>query len=136
MAVSAATVERVLTTLAADDMEGRGTGQPGNLQAAEFLAAEFKRIGLQPLPGQTSFMQEFPAYRTKPQAATAVLNGQPVAPANVLVLSGQPTLTWTNQDAQPPTVVTIGPGPEERGKLAALLNPTANTLAIVDTAQG
>ena len=133
--VSGATVERVLTTLAADDMQGRGTGQPGNLKAAEFLAAEFKRIGLQPLPGQTGFMQEFPAYQTKPQAATVVLNGQPVAPANVLVLSGQPTLTWTNQDAQPPTVVAIGAGREERGKLAALLNPTANTLAIVDTAQ-
>ena len=133
--VSAATVERVLTTLAADDMEGRGTGQPGSLRAADFLAAEFQRIGLQPLPGQTSFMQEFPAYQTKPQATTAVLNGQPVAPAHVLVLSGQPTLTWTSQDAQPPTVVRIGPGREERGKLAALLNPTANTLAIVDTAQ-
>ena len=134
-AVSAATVERVLTTLAADEMEGRGTGQPGSLRAADFLAAEFQRIGLQPLPGQTSFMQEFPAYQTKPQAATAVLNGQPVAPAHVLVLSGQPTLTWTSQDAQPPTVVRIGPGREERGKLGALLNPTANTLAIVDTAQ-
>jgi len=134
-AVSAATVQRVLTTLAADDMQGRGTGEPGQLKAAEFLAAEFKRIGLQPLPGQVNFNQTFPAYQTKPQAASVVLNGQPVAPANLLVLSGQPTLNWTNQDAQPPAVVTIGAGPEERRKLAALFNPTANTLAIVDTAQ-
>lgn len=133
--VSAATVQRVLTTLAADDMQGRGTGEPGQLKAAEFLAAEFKRIGLQPPPGQANFNQTFPAYQTKPKTATAVLNGQPVASANVLVLSGQPMLSWTSQDAQPPNVVTIGAGREERGKLAALLNPTANTLAIVDTAQ-
>jgi hypothetical protein len=134
-AVSAATVQRVLTTLAADDMQGRGTGQPGQLKAAQFLAAEFRRIGLQPLPGQADFNQTFNAYQTKPKAATVVLNGQPVAPANVLVLSGQPTINWSPQDAQPAKVVMIGAGPEERNKLAALLSPTANTLAIVDTAQ-
>ncbi|RYY21623.1 MAG: M20/M25/M40 family metallo-hydrolase [Cytophagaceae bacterium] len=134
-AVSAATVQRVLTTLAADDMQGRATGEPGQLRAAEFLVSEFKRIGLQPLPGQAGFNQVFTAYQTKPQAATVMLNGQPVAPARVLVLSGQPALSWSSQDAQPPNVVLIGAGQEERGKLAALLNPTANTLAIVDTAQ-
>lgn len=134
-AVSAATVQRVLTTLAADDMQGRATGQPGQLKAAEFLASEFKRIGLQPLPGQAGFRQSFPAYQTKPKAATVRLNGQLVKPANVLVLSGQPTLAWTSQDAQPPTVVAIGAGPDERKKLRALLNPTANTLALIDTSQ-
>jgi hypothetical protein len=35
--VSGATVKRVLNTLAADDMQGRATGQPGQLKAAEFL---------------------------------------------------------------------------------------------------
>ncbi|RZK87335.1 MAG: hypothetical protein EOO62_39410, partial [Hymenobacter sp.] len=49
--ISEATVRRVLTTLAADDMQGRAPGQPGGLKAAEFLANEFRRIGLQPLPG-------------------------------------------------------------------------------------
>ena len=134
-AVSSATVQRVLTTLAADDMQGRGTGQPGGLKAAEFLAREFKRIGLQPLAGQANYLQVFTAYQTKSKSASATLNGQPVKPANVLVLSGQPTLTWTSKDAQPPTVVTIGAGPDERRKLGALLNPQANTIALFDTAQ-
>lgn len=73
--VSAATVKRVLTTLAADDMQGRATGQPGSVKAAEFLAGEFRRIGLQPLPGATGFMQEFPAYQSAVTSASATLNG-------------------------------------------------------------
>jgi hypothetical protein len=134
-AVSAATVQRVLTTLAADDMQGRGTGQPGGLKAAKFLAGEFKRIGLQPLTGQTDFEQTFNVYQTKPGPATAVLNGQAIVPSQVLVLSGQPTLSWTNSDAQAPNVVVIGPAPAERSKIGALLNPKANTIALIDTAQ-
>lgn len=66
--VSAATVERVVRALAADDMQGRATGKPGSLKAAEFLAAEFQRIGLEPLPGLTSFAQTFPAYEARTAA--------------------------------------------------------------------
>ncbi len=37
-AIKQATVERIIRTLAADDMAGRASGQPGGLQAAKFLA--------------------------------------------------------------------------------------------------
>ncbi|MBC7446628.1 MAG: hypothetical protein H7330_01040, partial [Hymenobacteraceae bacterium] len=50
-AISAATIERVLTTLAADSLLGRAPGTPGAAKAARFLAAEFARLGLQPYPG-------------------------------------------------------------------------------------
>ena len=39
--VSAATVTRVLRTLAADDLQGPGPGRPGGLRATQFLAGEF-----------------------------------------------------------------------------------------------
>jgi hypothetical protein len=133
--VSAATVARVVRTLAADDMQGRGTGQPGGLKAAQFLAAEFKRSGLQPLPGAAGFEQVFMVYQSKPGAVTATINGQPVPANQVFMASGQPSLTWTSEDAQPPAVVVIGAEPTERRKLGALLRPTANTLVFMDTAQ-
>ena len=130
-AVSAATVARVVRTLAADDMQGRGTGQPGGLRAAQFLAGEFSRIGLQPLPGQTSFEQTFTAYQSQSGPATAVINGQTIVATQIMVASGQPQLTWTSEDAAPVEVLRVGPG--DKFRLGRLLHPTANTLAIIDT---
>ncbi|MGI4743712.1 MAG: M20/M25/M40 family metallo-hydrolase [Janthinobacterium lividum] len=98
-AVSGATVARVLHTLAADEMQGRATGQPGQLKAAEFLAGEFARIGLLPLPGATSFMQEFPAYESAVTSLAVTLNGAALPPDQVLALSSQPQLRWTEKDS-------------------------------------
>ena len=134
-AVSAATVARVVKTLAADDMQGRGTGQPGGLKAAQFLAAEFKRIGLKPLPGQPDFEQTLTVYQGLTSPVAAVINGQTMAPLQAVAISGERALRWTSEDAQPVAVVAIGPEPTERRKLFGYLRPTANTLVFVDTAQ-
>ena len=37
--------------LSADEMEGRGTGQPGGDRAAEYIAGRFEAIGLEPIDG-------------------------------------------------------------------------------------
>ncbi|MFD1469165.1 M20/M25/M40 family metallo-hydrolase [Hymenobacter caeli] len=129
--VSAATVARVEQTLAADDMQGRGTGQPGGLRAARFLAGEFARIGLRPLPGLSSFEQTFTVYKSQPGPVAAVLNGQPVAASQVIMASGAPALSWTSEDAQPVAIVRVAAG--EKARLGPLLHPTANTLVVVDT---
>jgi hypothetical protein len=133
--VSSTTVTRVVKTLAADDMQGRGTGQPGGLKAAQFLAAEFKRIGLKPLPGQADFEQKLTVYQGLTSPVSAVVSGQTIAPAQAVAIAGLPTLRWTSEDADPLTVVTIGPDPAERGKMFSYLHPKANTLVFVDTAQ-
>ena len=129
--VSSATVARVVRTLAADDMQGRGTGQPGGLKAAQFLAGEFQRIGLQPLPGASGFEQPFTVYKSQPGPIAAVLNGQPIASDRVIMDSGAPTLTWTSEDTQPVKIVRVAAG--EQARLGRLLRPTANTLVVVDT---
>jgi hypothetical protein len=54
-----ADAKRILTGLAADSMEGRGTGTPGARRAATMIAAEMKRAGLQPL-GDSGFFQRVP----------------------------------------------------------------------------
>ncbi|MBD2722728.1 M20/M25/M40 family metallo-hydrolase [Hymenobacter armeniacus] len=135
VAVSGATVTRVVQTLAADDMQGRGTGQPGGQRAADFLAGEFKRIGLKPLAGQAGFEQKLTVYQSQTGPVGAFINGQALAPAQVVAVSGQPAINWSSEDAQPPTVAVIGAEPVERRKLFGYLNPTANTLVFVDTAQ-
>jgi len=58
-AVTESEVRRILSTLAADSMEGRLTGSHGAKRAAEFIASEMKQIGLSPR-GDTAFFQRVP----------------------------------------------------------------------------
>ncbi|MVN74840.1 M20/M25/M40 family metallo-hydrolase [Hymenobacter sp. HMF4947] len=132
-AVSGATVERVLTTLAADDMQGRATAQPGQLKAAEFLAGEFTRIGLQPLPGATGFMQEFPAYQSAVTSLAVTLNGAAVPAGRAVALTTQPQLNWTEKDSV--HVLLLGSQDKVQAHYREIFRPTKNTLVVFDPAQ-
>lgn len=46
--------------LASDDLGGRYFESPGNAAAEEYIAEEFSRIGLEPLPGEEDYLLEFP----------------------------------------------------------------------------
>jgi hypothetical protein len=131
-AVSAATVQRVLTTLAADDMQGRATGQPGQLKAAEFLAAEFKRIGLRPLPGAASFMQEFPAYESAVTSLQVTLNGAALPADRAFARTTQPELTWTEKDSV--EVLVLKTNEEIQPHFRQLFAPQKNVLVLFDPA--
>jgi Zn-dependent M28 family amino/carboxypeptidase len=52
-------VYELLATLSADSMEGRRTGEPGELRAARVIAAEMQASGLEPA-GDSSFFQRVP----------------------------------------------------------------------------
>lgn len=56
-AIKSGDAKRILTYLATR-CDGRGTGQKGFDKAAQFVAGEFKRIGLKPLGGQASYFQK------------------------------------------------------------------------------
>ncbi len=71
--ISAEKVRPHIVKLADDRLEGRGAGYRGEKEAAEYIAGEFKRIGLTPLgdpsPGGRSYYQEFkfqPYHPVKP----------------------------------------------------------------------
>lgn len=54
--------------LASDELAGRRTASPGGRLAAEYLAEQFREIGLQPLPGQADYFQEIPFVNIRPAA--------------------------------------------------------------------
>ncbi len=54
-----ADVRRILSTLAADSMEGRRTGTRGALKAARFIASEMQALGLEPA-GDSGYFQKVP----------------------------------------------------------------------------
>ncbi|HEX8144651.1 MAG TPA: M28 family peptidase [Pyrinomonadaceae bacterium] len=55
--VKVETIREVVTALSADEMQGRGTMQPGGEKAAQYIADRFKRLGLKPLGTNNSYLQ-------------------------------------------------------------------------------
>ena len=55
--ISVATIKETVNALAADDMQGRGTAQPGGDKAAAYLAERFAKLGLKPLGDKNSYLQ-------------------------------------------------------------------------------
>lgn len=85
-------VERIEKTLASDDMRGRKTFSPDIDRAADFIAAEFKAIGLSTLNSSGSYRQEFAMVRPKFISAAAILDGQSIDQKSVIVVTCQPQL--------------------------------------------
>lgn len=57
--ISEQEVSRIIHVLAADSMQGRGTYSPGIEMASLFIEEEFKKAGLEPLSGLSSYRQPF-----------------------------------------------------------------------------
>ena len=55
--ISLESIKSFTKALAADEMEGRGTMQPGADKAAKWLATQFKDLGLKPLGDEGSYLQ-------------------------------------------------------------------------------
>jgi Peptidase family M28 len=55
--INVASIKEIVNTLSADDMQGRGTAQPGGDKAAAYLADRFAKLGLKPLGENNSYLQ-------------------------------------------------------------------------------
>jgi len=68
------TIRDVVTTLSADDMQGRGTAQPGGDKAAAYIADRFQKLGLKPLGEKNSYFQpiQFKDQQFLPETAIKV----------------------------------------------------------------
>src|SRR5690348_17725238 len=60
-------IQRDVTYLASDELEGRLTGSKGATEAARYIANEFEKVGLKPLPNgpgkqesASPYLQQFP----------------------------------------------------------------------------
>ncbi len=69
--ISVASIKEIVNALAAADMQGRGTAQPGGDKAAAYLADRFAKLGLKPLGEKNSYLQPIKFRETQflPQTA-------------------------------------------------------------------
>ena len=123
-------VERIIRTLTADDMQGRGTFTPGIDKAASFIASEFKKIGLQPLPGERDFRQSFTMMRVKPDSQKIVIDGKTIADENAIVITDQLLLNLNS--ASGTEVIKIEAGKEFMSRYSEIMEMKSLVLVLVD----
>ncbi len=111
-AVSSITAEdflRRVGVIAHDSMRGRDTPSPGLSMTAQYIADEFRRIGLSPGAPNGSFIQAYPLIRERVDivaSSVAIEGGRTLRfGQDVSLLSGGPT---GRRGASGPTVVVTG----------------------------
>ena len=90
-----ADLEAHLRFLASDELMGRAPGTPGIDAAARYIAEQFRRFGVVPVPGQTDYFQRFTLTRIAPPHLASVFaaGDSARAGADVGVLAGGPLET-------------------------------------------
>jgi hypothetical protein len=130
--INAKEVERIEKTLSADDMRGRRPFTPEIDKAADFIAAEFKKAGLQPV-GNNSYLQEFSLQRTRFVAATGNVNGKLLDENHIVGLTAQKELMVDASSGYEKLAVSAK---DTLSKLIPRLQSSGkNYVLIVDTAQ-
>lgn len=102
------TAKAHLSILASAEFEGRGTGEPGGEKAAEYIADEFKRLGLA-APVDGSYFQPVKLIRTKFDVSEFTIDGKPFVHGRDFYFVGSgPTTTIDTRE-----IVFIGYGISE-----------------------
>jgi len=91
-AISADDLRSRLYLIADDSMMGRQPGEAGNYKAAEYVASEFKRLGLEPAGENGTYFQTVPFVLMAPDAGTYLeAGGARFALGTDVLLLGVPT---------------------------------------------
>jgi len=129
--IDQADVTRIIKTLSADDMQGRGTFTPGIEKAAKFIEGEYKEAGLIPMTGNVSYRQNFTMLRSTPVKSLASINGNPIASENICVIAGK-SFNWVNNSNI--QVEQIGAEKNFRNEYMSYMRGHKKALVLVDPA--
>ena len=89
-------VERIIGNLASDEMKGRRTFTPEIDMAADFIAGEFERIGIQTWNNSESYLQEFSVFNFRVDSIT--IDAGDLSVGSSFATSTLETVSW-NQDS-------------------------------------
>ncbi len=123
-------VERVETALASDEMRGRKAGTPDIEKAAQFIAAEFKKAGLQPVNGD-SYLQEFTMVRTRIKSVKGEVDDKEVDPKNLVVVTQESELKVDEKSGY--EQVYVKQGEDFRKRVTEIMALKKNAIVMIDT---
>ena len=107
-AITIADLRRRLLAIADDSMQGRNTGSLGDFKTADYVASEFRRLGLTPGGERGGWFQVVPFFVARPRSTTLTVTGGPTLTLGSDYVirntaAAQPT-EWSNGQAPVPTV--------------------------------
>lgn len=124
-------VMRVLHSLAADDMQGRAAFTPGAERAADFIAVEFAKIGLEPFTDEPNFRQTFEVVRIQPATWEVALDGVEIPKDHIIVSSNRPGVNWnTDPDV---SLVRIHAGDDFAQRFREAATGGKDAIVVIDT---
>jgi hypothetical protein len=128
--ISVREVERIETVLASDSFQGRAAGSPGIEKAANFIATEFKKAGLQPLQG-TGYLQEFTVLRPRMKELKFKAGGVDADTKNIFVFTSEPELKVDEGSGY--AVEQVKAGENLFSKARQFLGAKKNSIVLVDS---
>ena len=126
--IDRADVERIVSTLAADDMRGREAFSEDARRAAAFIASEFEAAGLETFDAAEGYLQHFSSIAYSMGPARAIVDGRPLSPDRFQVRYGVPSIRWRTGDAE---VVVVGPD-DDPGIAVAVANSGIDAVVLID----
>jgi hypothetical protein len=127
-------VSRIINTLASDEMQGRRAFTPAIDKAADFIADEFRRAGLQQLTGVQDFKQQFEMVKPKLLSLTASINGAAIEKNMVVPVTAQSQLQVTSSSGF--KTAYIANGSSLYNEAMHHLSSGQKTIVFVDTTFG
>ena len=128
--INAKEAERIERTLSSDEMRGRRTFTPDIDRAADFIADEFKKAGLQTMSGNNEFKQEFAMVRPKFISAAGNLDGEALDAKDIIVVTCFPQLKINQGSGYEKIFIKAGDTLQNAAR--RLVRSNKNLLVLVD----
>ena len=128
--INAKEVERIERTLASDEMRGRRAFTPDIDKAADFIAEEFKKAGLQTMRDNNGFKQEFVMVRAKFISASGNFDGESLETKDIIVVTCFPQLKISQSSGYEKVFIKAGDTLQNAAR--RLIRSNKNLLVLVD----
>src|SRR6187401_3766108 len=129
--INAREAERIERVLSSDDMRGRKTFSPEIDKAADFIADEFKKAGLQTFNGANGYKQDFAMVSPKFVSGSATFDNDPIDFKNVVVITCQPVFNINEKSGY--EKVKIEAGKNFQSEVMKYVRSGKNYFVLVDT---
>lgn len=128
--ITTSEVERIEKILSADDMKGRNIFTPELDKAADFIAGEFKKSGLEYFGNNNSYLQSFVMLQATPEEVSGTIDQTPISASNITVNSTSKTLEIKSLSDY--EVVKVPKGADFNQLVFPQLRAEKNVLVLID----